>query len=58
MSFSRTTSILGVAGFPALGTVWAKILVVISYIGVLWAYTKRSLPRRLNPPEKTMAKQP
>lgn len=51
-------SILGVAGFPALGTVWAKILVVISYIGVLWAYTKRNLPRRLNPPERTTTKQP
>lgn len=50
-------SILSVAGFPALGTVWIKILITISYIGVLWAYTKRNLPRRLNPPDGAGAKQ-
>jgi hypothetical protein len=43
-------SILGVAGFPALGTIWAKIIIALSYVGVLWAYARRNVPRKLNPP--------
>ena len=43
-------SILGTAGVPAFGTIWIKILITVSYVGVLWAYANRNLPRRLNPP--------
>jgi hypothetical protein len=43
-------SILGVAGFPALGTIWVKIIIALSYVGVLWAYARRNVPRKLNPP--------
>lgn len=43
-------SILGVAGFPAFGTIWAKILITLSYVGTLWGYARRNLPRKLNPP--------
>ncbi len=40
---------LGLAGVPALGTVWAKALIALSYVGVLFAYARRNWPRKLNP---------
>ncbi|MFN3891915.1 MAG: hypothetical protein ACK4MV_16085 [Beijerinckiaceae bacterium] len=45
-------SVLAMAGLPALGTVWAKIIITLSYVGTMWAYTRRNLPRKLNPPRR------
>jgi hypothetical protein len=44
-------SVLGMAGVPAFGGVWVKLLIALSYVGVLWAYAVRNRPRNLNPPE-------
>ena len=45
-------SILSVAGMPGLGTIWAKIVITLSYAGTMWAYATRNRPRKVNPPQR------
>lgn len=45
-------TMLGVAGVPALGSVFAKLAIILLYCGVLWRYAWSNLPRDVPPASK------
>ena len=46
------SSVLGAIGAPAFGTIWAKVAITLSYIGLIWTYAKRNFPGKINPPKR------